>query len=559
MISDPVSIPSIVEINDFDLLEHARDVSLLSDEAPHKNLACSADVWSSIFFDGTGNNRNVEMKRPLAQRGLSNVAKLHDIHQPSDKLTGIALTYVPGVGTPFAEIGDSGGGLGGGTGYMGAERLDWAEKQIQNAIAIQQQQGFKVKNIHLAVFGFSRGATLARAFVNRISKKCKMTEGQSLYNEMRLRIYFLGIFDTVASVGLPREHETYAESLGIPSIVDTCIHLTAGHELRFAFPLDSTRRNGKYDSGSVEYVFPGVHSDVGGGYFSDESGISNEYEAVPLNFMFKQARNAGVPFRKISDWTSDLAKNFAISRDLKKRFNAYMGALDSTAGSLEEATFEHLKLYWRYRKLRLNDASAPIPQRLKALQQAADASNRTLAGEYNKLTAEETSYYRDKSSSVTKENVSDDEERQAAISNEEDINNSYKVDRAYWKQADEEILDEAHALSRLVLKGNALSWQRAIWDAWMEQDPLPDDVVAFFDNYIHDSQADWNHHLDTVDVMIHLPATALTCSAAFSKKASAYCGEMKADNHAGMVEFLRPRTMFFGPKEDVFAVADTGY
>ena len=41
----------------------------------------------------------------------------------------------------------------------------------------------------------------------------------------------------------------------------------SGHEQRLCFPLDSVRRaNGKYPPCAIEVVYPGMHSDIGGGY-----------------------------------------------------------------------------------------------------------------------------------------------------------------------------------------------------------------------------------------------------------------------------------------------------
>jgi len=68
---------------------------------------CRQQLALSFFFDGTGNNKDADA--PLHR--TSNVARLHEAHINSSPL-GIARIYVPGVGTPFPEVGDKGGAFG---------------------------------------------------------------------------------------------------------------------------------------------------------------------------------------------------------------------------------------------------------------------------------------------------------------------------------------------------------------------------------------------------------------------------------------------------------------
>ncbi|MGL5601301.1 MAG: hypothetical protein ACRDD5_10455 [Silvania sp.] len=45
----------------------------------------------------------------------------------------------------------------------------------------------------------------------------------------------------------------------------SCCHFVAGLEQHGDLPLDSIRRpDGKYPTGAVEVVYPGVHADIGG-------------------------------------------------------------------------------------------------------------------------------------------------------------------------------------------------------------------------------------------------------------------------------------------------------
>ncbi|MGF7192480.1 uncharacterized protein (DUF2235 family), partial [Robbsia andropogonis] len=171
MISEAVSQPTAHGPEKFDFLEHALQIANSASDAPYKNASCSADIWTTVFFDGTGNNRLLELTKPPQRRALTNIAHLYEAHQKLSPDYGIYPIYVPGVGTAFPEIGDAGGDLEQATGAKGTERLDWAEIQVKRRIDEQKQKGFKVKTIHLAVFGFSRGSTLARAFVSKLVAK----------------------------------------------------------------------------------------------------------------------------------------------------------------------------------------------------------------------------------------------------------------------------------------------------------------------------------------------------------------------------------------------------
>ncbi len=90
---------------------------------------CEQVPWFSFFFDGTGNNR--ELDRP--RQKLSNIPRLFDGHVEDRPL--IWRYYYPGVGTPldasdpgwWEKIRDS-EALGGGAGLGSDVRLEKAEK-----------------------------------------------------------------------------------------------------------------------------------------------------------------------------------------------------------------------------------------------------------------------------------------------------------------------------------------------------------------------------------------------------------------------------------------------
>jgi hypothetical protein len=76
---------------------------------PKSSADCQREPWISIFFDGTGNNFDADIKT----RKHSNVARLFEVHPKDDPVRGIYRIYIPGLGTYNRDISDSGDGLGG--------------------------------------------------------------------------------------------------------------------------------------------------------------------------------------------------------------------------------------------------------------------------------------------------------------------------------------------------------------------------------------------------------------------------------------------------------------
>jgi uncharacterized protein (DUF2235 family) len=160
---------------------------------------CKVRVKIAVFFDGTGNNLDAD----IGTGEHSNVARLYRSHDPDDKDKGLYRAYVPGLGTYFKDIGDPGTDDGLAFGKYGEPRLKWAMEKVDASIAnhpLANETG-----IDISLFGFSRGAALACAFALRVQARCKKTSGGWTWNlgGFEARLYFMGLFDTVASVGLP--------------------------------------------------------------------------------------------------------------------------------------------------------------------------------------------------------------------------------------------------------------------------------------------------------------------------------------------------------------------
>ncbi|MET3449113.1 DUF2235 domain-containing protein [Ralstonia sp. 1138] len=344
---------------------------------------CSQSLWISLFFDGTKNNMYVHT--PKSKH--SNVARLFLAHELEDESKGMYPIYVNGLGSPFPEIGEttfSTAGLAFAAG--GEKRLQWAmgkfEDRIKKAKARATNPQHPIRMINVALFGFSRGAALARAFAVRLAKECRKEGEGWRYQGYPIRLYFMGLFDTVASVGVPAGakaldrspmlqmattallgpileeglkaapkdgHYDWAKNLKIPAMAEQCIHYVAAHEVRDSFPLDSVRDGKSYPSNTVEVVYPGVHTDVGGAYAPGEQTRSlrddEKLSQVPLLHMHRAARVAGVPIQSLETMGSKVQASFALSAETAARFDHYRQTVRAS-GSLEMAVAAHL--YWLY-------------------------------------------------------------------------------------------------------------------------------------------------------------------------------------------------------------------
>jgi hypothetical protein len=375
---------------------------------------CSQSIWLSLFFDGTGNNRFVDTSKSKQ----SNVARLFFAHEYDDDSTGRYPIYINGLGTAFEQIGEktestSGGAFGAG----GEKRLQWAQAEFDKRIAKAKARATNPKQpirmINVSLFGFSRGAALARAFAVRLASECREKGGAWMYQGYPIRLYFMGLFDTVASAGLPASakmidhspvilgafsavfpllgaglrlvskngHYDWAGNLKIPAMVEQCIHYVAAHEVRDSFPLDSVRDGKHYPKNTSELAYPGVHSDVGGGYAPGEQTralLDNEkLSQVPLLHMYRVARAAGVPLQPLERMDVDTKASFDLSPKTASLFDNYQRKAQA-GGPLETATSHHLHQLYVARGYLANftdgkAAKARVPQAKDMLTQAGNS------------------------------------------------------------------------------------------------------------------------------------------------------------------------------------------
>ncbi|WP_354678674.1 T6SS phospholipase effector Tle1-like catalytic domain-containing protein [Cupriavidus plantarum] len=467
----------------------------VNEQAQQKPPApCPQCVTVSFFFDGTGNNLDADT--PTGEH--SNVARLYRSHYADDDIKHIYRRYIPGIGTYFRDIGDPGGKTtGNGMGALGQARLDWAFKELANLLikaeARANNPSNKIVKLRIAIFGFSRGAALARAFARDLQKSCTGTRGsfkvragalgtsgKMVKGGYPIEVYFMGVFDTVASVGLPMStnnapvnrrhgaswrsalafpfggtqadadlktlafgepgadpspgpadgHGAWGDGLRIADVVTQCMHMASGHEMRNSFPLDSALDGNAYPSGTSEMVLPGVHSDVGGGYREGEGGKSSVLAAVPLRMMLERAVAAGVPMRSLAEMASqDELADFALDEQGRKRydglvplFNSYM-ALIPQKMPLGKTVLAHMKQYWRYRFSAAvrRSAGTNATQEQKRIQQNEAAFAKDRAGLSAAAKQKAGDYYRVQAQRADAESALSAAQSSSAYGNQADM------------------------------------------------------------------------------------------------------------------------------------------
>lgn len=432
-------------------------------DAPPTNT-CQQTLTLSFFFDGTGNNLDAD----VSTWEHSNVARLYRSHLEDDPAKGLYRFYLPGIGTLFKdrEVNDPGGTLWGRAfAGQGQARLDWAFARLKEKVIEAEKRAENPTNkicwIKVAAFGFSRGAAQARAFCRDLQKLCVQSAGSSTGWRLRqgahpIEITFLGLFDTVASAGLPPSanntlrrnryvqaagwlnpiskaaqlafetpelkllafgepgadpapgpadgHAAWATDIHLGAMVTRCVHMIAAHENRNSFGVDSTLfesspNNFSFPAGTTEMLYPGVHSDVGGGYRPGEGGCRSEKGAqlslIPLRTMHAEAIQY-VPLRPLVALEDNAQRqDFAIDEEGAKQF-AHMTELFVNYRSLADSTSvpgatrglggqinAHMRLFyaWRFHRIRA-EATTPKP---------ADSSGRT-----NRIDGNETQFANDR-------------------------------------------------------------------------------------------------------------------------------------------------------------------
>ena len=243
-------------------------------------------------FDGTGNEPS-DAGQFQENESITNILKLHLLlgggraagHEPCTTLSGRPQRsfYYSGIGTLEAGYRiPLLGALRRSVNMALAPTFGDAGRILDAALEDFTSAGWR-QGDKLLVFGYSRGAALARKFASLI-----------LRDDPPCTVSFLGAFDTVAAMGgIHREGERIASDVvfehgTLDRRIDRAVHLLALDEDRVPFTPTLMNKDAQ-DAGKdardrriLEVWFPGVHGDVGGGHWHD--GLSD----LALQFMLAQ-------------------------------------------------------------------------------------------------------------------------------------------------------------------------------------------------------------------------------------------------------------------------------
>lgn len=245
-----------------------------------------------IFCDGTWRKQEGKKK--------SLVSLLHDevFDGGPDKT---AILYLNGVGSNWQRV--TGGAFGVGVAKLVREGFEWLVRNYSPGDRIY-------------LFGWSRGAFIARSIAGCISY-CGIpydsSQVSNTYKAYRKKdpglrdgphwagvpIQFLGVFDTVGSLGIPTPFgfkwlpQRYSfHNTVLSKNVRHAYHAVALHEKRIDF-VPALWSNVQHDENRHQVWFNGWHSDVGG-CASEETGL----QFFAFDQMVREAAKAGLLFKK---------------------------------------------------------------------------------------------------------------------------------------------------------------------------------------------------------------------------------------------------------------------
>ena len=313
----------------------------MSNQPGRKLVVCADGTWNPVEKTKEGVFISTNVSKLAASLAR------HDQHGREQ-----ILRYFEGVGTnPEEKVG------GGAFGYGLSDTIVRAYEFLVDTYEPGDTLHF---------FGFSRGAytvrslagMLARSGLLRRSAKDRLQEAFALYrsrakddytDHVKTRVFrqmysrevdveFIGVWDTVGSLGIPFIRYKIAQLLGYewqfhdvelgPHIRHAC-HALAIHERRSKFrpsvwqkPVDRTNQ-------TLEQVwFCGAHGDVGGGY------AESDHSDVTLAWMIERASDpmrGGLAFRPT--WKADAGwRGEAARLPFHSEFKGFFRILDWLAG-----------------------------------------------------------------------------------------------------------------------------------------------------------------------------------------------------------------------------------
>ncbi len=231
----------------------------------------------------------------------------------NDNSAGNIAVYVEGTGTLDK---DTDGAFAAGSGWGSKRGFDAKAKRAFDYIAQKLKETKKEKTtfdlLQINIYGFSRGAASARYFSNLIretyedsktKKKCYMSDRFGFNTPLQpcqVQIGFIGIFDTVVSVGLKQDNDAkeWKQEITQPNPSGAVpeppksykvVHIAASNEARTFFSLYDIHSSMEKGYG-VEFRIPGCHTDIGGGLGVGEEIVDGKVVIAGKNEVVRYVR-----------------------------------------------------------------------------------------------------------------------------------------------------------------------------------------------------------------------------------------------------------------------------
>ncbi len=220
------------------------------------------------------------------------------------------------------------------------------------------------------------------------------------------RMAFVGVFDTVSAYGLPVDEMTFAihkwlfplrfPDVNLSGMVDHACQALALDEARQTFhPVLWTERiagseseEGGDDPRPYQVWFPGVHSDVGGGYADERLSL------VPALWMLREAQ-CSVQLRLCSDALADLTERASALGKIHDSRNGFAAFYRYKPRFLEEVTNEdqdgdgraevqvkrsaiHQSVFERIKATGADYAPFGLPRDYEVVREAKDPNGKTV-------------------------------------------------------------------------------------------------------------------------------------------------------------------------------------
>lgn len=265
-----------------------------------------------VFFDGTGNNLfnaatgaacraeeqgfDADQAESIARHcqafmgnpdssyanADTNIVRLYRLYQDDtqraveqDEKSAAIPVYIEGIGTRAGQPDSAlsmGTGLGA-SGVLGCVQTFPAAFAKQYVLFQRNNPEIIVEAVEFDLFGFSRGSAAARHFANEVLKGSGGVAATGLakcfsWQSAKVRLNFIGLFDTVTAVADPRRGDFTPTNIANPGVnlylpagcAAKVVHLVARDEHRRNFALTSVAPQHQ------EIALPGAHADLGGGY-----------------------------------------------------------------------------------------------------------------------------------------------------------------------------------------------------------------------------------------------------------------------------------------------------